>query len=312
MISRRPTVNALICRTLVAFLGLALLVPQTDAQAAVQMTFATPEEAAAELLQALEANDIDKLLAIFGPGAQDFSSGDPTLDRHDREVVALAMQQSWRWVPRGANAKELVIGDEGWPFPVPLAKKGSGWQFDTDAGKEEVLARRIGRNELKVIDLCRGYVRAQQAYASQPHDDKPAGLYAQKIRSTADRQDGLYWSAKPGELPSPLGDLAAEAAAEGYDRENNPSAPFWGYHFRILTAQGKSAPGGAKNYIVDGAMSGGFALVAYPAKYGYSGVITFIVSQDGVVYETDLGEETAKLAGQVKDYNPDENWRKVQ
>jgi hypothetical protein len=147
-----------------------------------------------------------------------------------------------------------------------LWRKRNGWQFDTDAGKEEVLARRIGRNELTVIDLCRGYVRAQQAYASQPHDDKPAGLYAQKFRSTPDRQDGLYWSAKPGEPPSPLGDLAAEAAAEGYDRENNPSAPFWGYHFRILTAQGKSAPGGAKNYIVDGAMSGGFALVAYPAK----------------------------------------------
>ena len=251
---------------------------------------------------------------MFGPEAQQvLSSGDPILDRHDREVVVLAMQQSWRWEPLSADKKELVIGHEGWPVAVPLVKRGNGWQFDTEAGKVELLARRIGRNELAVIGLCRIYLLAQQEYASQSHDGKPAGVYAQRFRSTPGREDGLYWSVKPGEPPSPLGDLAASAAAEGYDTEQTSTgpAPFWGYHFRIITAQGKSAPGGAKSYLVNGDMSDGFALIAYPAKHKHSGVMTFIVNQSGVVYEKDLGPETSEIARNVKEYNPDKSWKKV-
>jgi len=305
--------RTLIYRALGLFLSLAILaLLKADAQVPEQMVFATPEEAANALLQALKSDDLDKLKAIFGSDAQQaLSSGDPLLDRHDRAVITLAMQQSWRWEKRGAKNRTLMIGDERWPLPIPLAQKAKGWQFDTEAGKEEVLARRIGRNELFIIDLCRAYVNMQQKYSSQPHDGKPAGLYAQKIRSSPGRQDGLYWSTKPGEPRSPLGDLAAEAAAEGYTPESQSPAPFWGYQFRVLTAQGKSAPGGAKSYIEDGNMTGGFALVAYPAKYGFSGVMTFIVNQDGIVYEKDLGPETSKIAGTLNEYDPDKSWRIV-
>ncbi len=302
----------LFCRTLALFLGLTLLGWKANAQVPEQTAFATPDEAATALLEALKSDDLDKLRSIFGPDAQQaLSSGDLLLDRHDRTVIALAIQQSWQWVKRDSKNRTLVIGEERWPFPVPLAKKANGWQFDTQAGKDEVLARRIGRNEIFIIDLCRAYANMQQRYSSQPHDGKPAGLYAQKIRSTPGRQDGLYWSVKPGERPSPLGDLAAEAAAEGYNPENNQPTPFWGYYFRILTAQGKSAPGGPKSYIVDGNMSEGFALIAYPARYGYSGVMTFIVNQSGVVYEKDLGPETPKIAGSLNEYDPDRSWKVV-
>jgi hypothetical protein len=302
----------LICRALAIFLGLTILAFNANAQVPEQTVFATPEEAATAFLDALKSEDMGKLQAIFGTEApQALSSGDPLLDRHDRAVIALAMQQSWRWEARGGKNRTLVIGDERWPFPIPLTKQASGWQFDTQAGIEEVLARRIGRNELFIIDLCRAYPNLQQKYASQPRDGRPAGLYAQKIRSTAGRQDGLYWSTKPGDPPSPLGDLAAEAASEGIVTENSSTAPFWGYHFRILTAQGKSAPGGAKSYIINGDMSGGYALIAYPARYGYSGVMTFIVNQSGVVYQKDLGPETSKLASSLNEYNPDKSWKMV-
>jgi hypothetical protein len=292
-------------------IGLAILIPQAKAQAPAQMSFATPEDAAKALLQAFQDQDLEKLNGIFGADAvQAISSGDPVSDRHDREVMAIAMAGSWRWAPLGATRKELIIGDEEWPFPVPLTKAGNAWRFDTEAGKHEVLARRIGRNELAVIDLCLAYVALQKEYAADGHDGKPAGLYAQKIRSTAGKQDGLYWEAKPGAPPSPMGDLAADAEAAGYDRAKNPDTPFMGYFFRIVAAQGSAAPGGAKNYLVNGDMSGGFALVAFPAKYGYGGVMTFIVNQNGVVYEKDLGKDTAQAVSEIKAYNPDKTWMK--
>jgi Protein of unknown function (DUF2950) len=301
----------LIHHVVTVWLVLVAMISMAGAQAPAQLTFPTPEAAATALLQALKTDDMDKLEAIFGPSGRDFASGDPVADRRDREVIALALQQSWRWASRGSNKKQLVIGDEAWPFPIPLAKKGSGWQFDTEAGKEEVAARRIGANELAVIQLCRAYVPIQKAYASREHDGKPAGIFAQKFQSTPGRQDGLYWKPKPGEPKSPLGDLAAQAAAEGYDREKTPTAPFLGYYFRILTAQGSAVPGGARSYVVDGDMSGGFALLAFPAKYDHSGVMTFIVNQNGVVYEKDLGPETSKLAGALTEYNPDKTWKPV-
>jgi hypothetical protein len=301
----------LICRARRLILILAVLVVYAGAQTVSHLSFATPENAATALLQALKTDDHAKLRSIFGPAfEQTFSSGDPTADRQNRKVVALAMQQRWRWTPKNQSTKVLTVGDEDWPFPVPLTKEGSAWRFDTESGKDEVLARRIGANELTVIRLCEAYVLMQHQYADQEHDGKPKGLYAQKFRSSPGRQDGLYWSVKPGQRPSPLGDLAAEAAAEGY-RGKEPSTPFEGYFFRVLTAQGKSAQGGAKNYVVDGDMSGGFALIAYPAKYGYSGVMTFIVNQSGVIYEKDLGAATSDLAGKIGEFNPDTSWART-
>ena len=240
------------------------------------------------------------------------ASGDTVSDKRDREVVRLAMEQSWRWAPLGPDRQELIIGDEQWPFPVPLAKSGDQWVFDGEAGKQEVIARRIGRNELGVIDLCRWYVDVQKEYAAEPHDGKQAGLYAQRLRSTRGHQDGLYWETNPDEKPSPLGDLVAEAAEEGYAKNQTESSPFWGYRFRILTGQGGAAPGGKKNYVVNGDMPGGFGLVAYPARYGSSGIMTFIVNQDRVVYQKDLGKDTLSLAANMTEYKPDSSWASVQ
>jgi hypothetical protein len=294
-------------------LGLASLFGPACNKPPAQAKFATPEEAAAALQQAFKAEDQEKIQAIFGrEGIEAVASGDPVSDRHDREVIALAMEQSWRWAPRGEDARELIIGDEQWPFPVPLVKTGNAWQFDSEGGKEEVLARRIGANELNTIDICRAYVDMQKEYAGQPHDGKAAGLFAQRLKSSPGRQDGLYWQRNRGERPSPLGDLVAEAEAEGYDPNKMGSAPFHGYRFRILTAQGAAAPGGKKSYVVNGDMTGGFALVAYPAKYAFSGVMTFVVGQDGVVYQKDLGEDTAAQAPRLAEFDPDKSWTAVQ
>jgi hypothetical protein len=300
-------------RTLSAVLAPSLLALCACAPAPDRTRFATPEQAAQAVMHGFRANDIEELKAIFGAGAEkDLSSGDPTSDRHDRETIALAMEQSWRWEPLAADRQELVVGDEEWPFPIPLARAGDGWQFDTDAGREEMLSRRIGRNELRVIELCRAYVDVQQEYASRPRDGRRAGLFAQKIRSAPGRQDGLYWKPGPGERPSPLGDLAARAASEGYGQGGDSPQPFLGYHLRVLTAQGEAAKGGARSYVVDGEMTGGFGLVAYPAEYGRSGVMTFIVNQDGVVYEADLSEDTARLASGLQAFDPDDRWSEVE
>ena len=298
---------------IVAMFGLAILFAASCSQHAVQAKFASPQEAAVALHQALKAETPEKLQAIFGREWMEAAgSGDPVSDQHDREVVALAMEQPWHWEPAGENTQELIIGDEQWPFPVPLVKVGNEWQFDSEEGKEEILARRIGRNELRIIDVCRAYAQMQKEYASQPHDGKPAGLFAQRFRSAPGRQDGLYWQKKYGERRSPLDELVAAAVAEGYDLNKSESAPFYGYYIRMLTAQGPTAPGGKKSYVINGDMSGGFALLAYPAKYASSGVMTFVVGQDGVVYQKDLGKETATQAPRLADYNPDESWTAVQ
>jgi hypothetical protein len=284
--NRRMDMRSLKHVVLMAMLALGVLFAPACKNSSAQVKFATPQEAAVALHQALKAETPEKLQAIFGREyIEAAGSGDPVSDQHDREVVALAMEQSWRWAPHGANGTELIIGDEQWPFPVPLVKTGNEWQFDSEEGKEEILARRIGRNELRIIDVCRAYARMQKEYASQPHDGKPAGLFAQRFRSSPGRQDGLYWQKKYGERRSPLDELVAAAVAEGYDLNKSESAPFYGYYIRMLTAQGPTAPGGKKSYVINGDMSGGFALLAYPAKYAFSGVMTFIVNQDGVVYQ---------------------------
>jgi DUF2950 family protein len=291
---------------------LVVLLAACRAPAPDRLHFATPDEAAKAVATALKTNDTSKLTEIFGPDAEkDLTSGDPVADRRDREVIALAMEESWRWDPQGTDRQELIIGEEGWPFPIPLTKAGNGWQFDTDAGREEMLSRRIGRDELNAIDLCRDYVLMQKEYASQPRDGKLAGHYAQRLRSTPGRQDGLYWPVGPEERTSPLGALMARAAAEGYDESKGESQPFWGYRFRVLTAQGNAAKGGAKSYIVNGEMTDGFGLIAYPAEYGHGGIMTFVVNQDGIVHEKDLGADTLNVAARMTAYDPDSSWAEV-
>ena len=290
--------------------------PSSEAAADVrQPTFATPDAAVAALITAVRAGSLDDMLAVFGPEGKDLvDSSDPATGRHNREVFIVAVAEGWRLVDQGPTRKVLIIGHEGWPFPVPLMRDGDSWRFDSVAGKEEILARRIGRNELAAIRICRTYVAAQQQYAAKPHDGKSAGLYARKFRSDPGQQNGLYWPTARGRTHSPLGDLVAQAAQEGrpLDGDRQAPAPFYGYYFKILTGQGPQANGGARNYVVKDEMSGGFALVAWPAQYDETGVMTLVVNQDGIVHETDLGPATGSLAQGITLYNPDSSWKPVQ
>lgn len=283
------------------------------AQIAKQKTFATPEDAVVAVVDAAKAGNTNELLAILGPDGQKvLSSSDPVMDQRDREVFLVAYSERAALKTVDATHKVLYIGYEDWPMPIPLVKEGQVWRFDTAAGLQEILYRRIGGNELSTILVCETYVEAQQDYAATAHDDKPAGLYAQQFASTPGKQDGLYWKSDDPDDLSPFGELAAEAAEEGYSRGAGAEpTPFQGYFFRILTAQGKSATHGTKNYIVNGEMRNGFALIAFPAAYGVSGVMTFIVNQDGHVYQKDLGADTAKLAGVITEFDPDPSWVKV-
>jgi hypothetical protein len=299
----------------VALMWVALTAPSqiTAGQKPTQRTFATPEEGIRALIDAAKASNLEDLLAIFGPEGQELvGSSDAATARQNREVFMVAAAEGWRLVDQGANRKDLIVGNEGWPFPVPLVREGNTWRFDTAAGKEEVLARRIGRNELAAIGTCRTYVTAQRRYAQDGHDGKPTGLFATAFHSDPGKQNGLYWSAVRGQPRSPLGDLVAQASEEGRTLGTKTErAPFHGYYFKILSAQGAAAPGGAKSYIVNGQMSGGFALVTWPAQYDVTGIMTFIVNQDGIVYEKDLGTQTATAAAMTR-YNPDASWRLVQ
>jgi hypothetical protein len=284
------------------------------AQGPAQKTFASPEAAVRALTAAAGASSLDELRAIFGPdGDELIASSDAATARANRDVFTVAAAEGWRLIDGGAGRKTLIIGNEGWPFPVPLVKRENRWRFDTAAGKEEVLARRIGRNELAVIGVCRSYVAAQYHYARQAHDGKRENLFAMRFTSDPGTQNGLYWPAAHGQAQSPLGDLVAQAAAEGrpLGTEREPRAPFHGYYFRILTAQGAAATGGARSYVVDGELSAGFALVAWPAQYDATGVMTFIVDQDGVIYEADLGADSAAAAAAMTAFNPDTTWRQV-
>jgi DUF2950 family protein len=300
------------CAAAVAVAALAAPSMELRAQV-VQRTFATPEEAARELAAAAKRGNLDEVLAFFGPeGTELISSSDPATARTNRDVFVAAFAEGWRLVDGEDGIKTLVIGNEDWPFPVPIVKDKTGWRFDTAAGKEEVLARRIGRNELSVIAICRTYAAAQRTYAETGHDGKPAGLFAVAFRSDPGKQNGLYWPDAKGAKRSPLGDLVAEAASEGRGlEENRPPAPFHGYLFKILTAQGSKAPGGAKSYVVNGNLSGGFALVAWPAQYDASGIMTFVINQSGVVWQKDLGAGTAKTVAAMKAYDPDASWAEV-
>ncbi|HMD99151.1 MAG TPA: DUF2950 domain-containing protein [Terriglobia bacterium] len=277
------------------------------AQQRGQKTFPSPEEASSALVAAARNNDEKAMLDILGPDAKQIvSSGDETEDAQNRANMVEKYQQMHRLVKEPDGTITVYIGAENWPMPIPLVDRGNRWYFDTDAGKKEILYRRVGRNEMSAIRVCQELVAAQKEYYSAHNNE-----YAQKIFSDPGQQNGLYWQAVEGGPESPIGPLVASAVAEGYapSRDGAPT-PYRGYYFDILTGQGKNAPGGAKSYIVDGKMTGGFAFVAYPAEYRSSGVMTFIVNQDGVVYQKDLGRKTDVLAKATKEYNPDSTWQK--
>jgi hypothetical protein len=287
---------------------------RSAAPVAAPRTFSSPEAAVQALIDAAKSGKRDEVIAIFGPDGQDLAdSSDPTTMRRNLQIFTVAAKERWSLTDNGADSKIVVIGNEHWPFPVPLAKDASGWRFDTSAGKEEVIARRIGRNELAAMRISQTYLAAQRLYARSGHDGQPAGLYARKFASDASQHNGLYWPAAHGQKRSPLGDLVAHAAADGSTIGQNSQSPtpFHGYYFRILTAQGPAAPGGARDYLVDGKMSGGFALVAWPASYDVTGVMTFIINHDGILSEKDLGTGTDAAARAMALYDPDPSWTAV-
>jgi hypothetical protein len=292
----------------VAILLTACLPALTTAQQAGQKTFSSAEEASKALMAAAESNDEKALLEILGPeGKQIVSSGDATEDAENRANFAKEYEQMHRLRKEPDGTTTLYVGAENWPLPIPLENKGKVWFFDTQAGKMEILYRRVGQNELSTIRICQELVAAQKQYHSTQH------AYAQQIFSDEGQHNGLYWKVTSGEPESPIGPLVASAVAEGYVKgRNGPPTPYRGYLYHVLTSQGRSAPGGAKNYIVDGKMTGGFAFVAYPAEYRSSGVMTFIVGPDGVVYRKDLGKQTDVIGKAMKEYNPDSTWKKDQ
>jgi len=278
-------------------------------------TFPTPEDAVESLIAAARTSSLDAVVAIFGvEGRAVVDSSDPATPRRNLAVFTAAAAERWHLEAQPDASKLLVIGNEDWPFPVPLVKDARGWRFDAAAGNEEILARRIGRNELAVIGVCRTYVAAQRLYRDRGHDGNAAGFYAMTLRSDPGRQNGLYWPASAGQKRSPLGDLVAQAAADGRTLgvEGKQPSPFHGYYFRILTAQGPGARGGAKDYISDGKLSGGFALVAWPSVYGATGIMTFMVNQEGLVYERDLGTGTEATVQTLTSYDPGPLWTAVQ
>jgi len=279
-----------------------------------QKAFPTGEEAVNAFIKALREENKQELLVILGADANDLiSSGDEVADRQKHEMFVKAYDEQHKLDVDGNNLV-IVVGKNDWPFPIPLVKQSEQWVFDTDAGKGEILNRRIGQNELDAIQVMLAIVDAQREYAMKSRDSNGLPEYAQKFRSDAGKKDGLYWETKEGEEPSPLGPLFSQAKQEGYFKNESAEGPqpYHGYFYRILTAQGANAPDGAFDYIIEGKMIGGFAAIAYPAEYGNSGVMTFIVNHDGVVYQKNLGEDTEQEAQAVKLFDPDKNWTKAQ
>ena len=299
----------------VALLVVCLLLPSfvSAEEAATQQAFPSAGAAVGALVAASKANDMKALSSILGPDSdQVLSSGDPVADNNARENFVSRYNEMHRLAYDDQGRVVLYLGAGNWPFPIPLVKKDSGWVFDTAAGKDELLYRRVGRNELFTIKVLEDLADAQAEYASEGRDGESAGQFAQKIMSDAGRHNGLYWEAADGTAESPIGPLVASATAEGYKRgENGSPIPFHGYYYKILTKQGKNAHGGARNYLVDGKMIKGFAFLAYPAEYRASGVMTFMINQDGIIVQKDLGADTNKLASEITGYNPDKTWQEV-
>jgi hypothetical protein len=295
-------------RILVSLTMAALLCATANAQQA----FKTPDEAAAALAGAAKAGDPKAIVTVLGPdGADIASSGDAVADAATREKFVAAYDAKHQITMEGDNKAIVVIGQEDFPLPIPLLRKDGAWRFDTEAGREEILFRRIGKNELDAIQSSLAYVDAQNDYADKDRTGAGKGLYAQRIISSAGKKDGLYWPDAQNNDASPLGELIAKATAQGY-RTGGGRTPYHGYYFKILKKQGAAAAGGELEYVVKDKMIGGFALVAYPAEYRNSGVMTFIVNHNGIVYEKDLGPRTADIAEKMTAYNPDSSWHKAE
>lgn len=295
-------------RTLIASLALVTVLFAAAAQAETPTaTFATPEEAVQALAAGIEKPDEAVSSAMFGKDWRELlGSGDPEADREDALKVRTLILEKVGFDDADGNRKVALLGNDEWPFPIPLVQEGGLWRFDVAAGREELLNRRVGRNEILTLATLRAYVDAQREYHAEGRDGNPPA-YAQKLWSSEGRHDGLYWPDAPGEPESPVGSLVANAAG-GPDPAEGPD-PYHGYFFRILTAQGKSAPGGARSYVdAKGLMTSGYAAIAWPAKYGSSGVMTFVVNQQGIVFQKDLGEDTEKAAAAITAYDPDDSW----
>jgi len=291
--------------------GLVLTV-LAGAAVGTQAHFPTPDAAVQALIDAAGAQGSEALYAVLGPDSSQLGSGDPAIDDADRQAFVEAAAEQTRIEQKREDFALLIIGNNDWPFPIPLVRDPSGWHFDTAAGEDELVNRRIGRNELYAIAVARAFVDAQYEYAAQGPGGEGVREFARKLRSSAGKHDGLYWPAGEGEPQSPLGPFVAGAVAEGYVAPGGDSSvPYYGYFFRPLQEQGPHAPGGAKSYLNDGRMTEGFALLAYPAEYGVSGVMSFIVNQQGIVFQKDLGEDTSELAAAIQSFDPDATWSPV-
>ena len=291
------------------FLLFAIFPTRSAAQQQGQKTFSSPEEASAAFFTAVQSNNEKAMLEILGPdGKEIINSGDDTADAHNRATFVQRYQEMHRLVKEPDGTVTLYIGAANWPCPIPIINKGNAWFYETDAGKREILYRRVGYNEMSAIRVLQQLVTAQKEYFSLQHNE-----YAQKLFSDEGKRDGLYWKVAPGEPESPIGPLVGRAVARGYANiEDTDRTPYRGYFFHVMTRQGKNAPGGAKNYIVNGKMTDGFAFIAYPAEYRSSGVMTFMVGSDGVVYQKDLGKKSIFKALSIKEFNPDAKWSKAE
>jgi hypothetical protein len=298
---------------LMLFAGCLLLASTAiAATSSGQQVFPSVAAAAKALVAAARTDDMAALSSILGGDAKEvLSSGDPVADNTSRDNFVAKYDQMHRAAYDDQGRVILYLGADNWPFPIPLVKSGNGWVFDTESGKKELLFRRIGRNELFTIDVLADLANAQQEYASEVRDNGSVQQFAQKIQSSPGKHDGLYWPVSSGEEESPIGPLIGDATAEGYRTGATAPIPFHGYYYRILSRQGKNAPGGAKNYLVKGKMTQGFAFLAYPATYRASGVMTFMINQSGVIVQKDLGIDTAKKASKITEYNPDKSWDEV-
>lgn len=281
----------------------------------LQKQFSTPDEAVKALVEAVKTRNQAALDQIFGPSSKELLTGDAVEDAAEAEEFAQHVAAKVSLVKEHDAKMIIQIGIENWPFPIPLVQKNSTWFFDTDAGKEEILNRKIGEDELTAIMVCRTYVKAQREYVLKDWNGDGILAYAQKLRSDPGKKDGLFWRRAQGEPTSPLGELVAQARMQGYKKEKSlfkeEPIPFHGYYFKILTQQGKHAPGGKYNYVQNGNMVGGFGLVAFPSNWGKSGVMTFIVNQQGKVYQKNLGPDTLKIASEMRTYDPDASWTPV-
>ncbi|EXI77781.1 MAG: hypothetical protein AW10_03524 [Candidatus Accumulibacter appositus] len=320
MTTLKPTLKTLAVALLIATAPAAIAAAAAQAVATQQVArsaFAKPDDAALALAEAVRSGDPKALLAVVGPNSGSWLfSGDKVADREDWKRFLAAYDQKHSISEEADGKAVLIVGDDDWPFPAPLVRKGGGWVFDAEAGREEITNRRIGRNELDTVQTLLAIVDAQRDYATEDLDGNGFNDYARRFVSTKDKRDGLYWPVEEGQPLSPLGPLISDASDEGYtvkqskNKRHQPT-PYHGYLYRMLTAEGKNSPDGAYNYLVGDKMFGGFAVVAYPAKYGTSGVMTFLVNHNGIVYQKDLGNGTASAASAMRSFNPDTSWSVV-